>query len=241
MQKVAWQWLVHDDSPAPDPFMQDLAAHDPRVQYTYDPVTSSIGAKRNALVDGAQAPYIAHFDDDDVYGPDYLARMVGTLQHNRADMIKLSGFYLYAPASDFLGYSDLSRRSGTFFELTRDGFKLEEFAGERELGEDFIVFYGFSYVYRREPALKVRYEDVSMFEDAKFAEAWVKAGHTIAMTDLPARDCLRWIHPGATSRTYSTYRIPSFLLHQLLPFMAPLDAEFDLKSAGSSGTGPGTA
>jgi glycosyltransferase involved in cell wall biosynthesis len=222
-QAVAWEWRVHDDSPAPDEWMQALAARDPRVHYVHEPMVRSIGAKRNMLIAAARASCIAHFDDDDVYGPGYLQNMVGALKHHGADMLKLSGFYLYAPASDFLGYTDLNVRSGRFFELSDGGCTVADFTGDRELGADFIGFYGFSYVYRRDAALRLPYQDINLFDDARFAESWAQDGRRIAMTDFAARHCLRWVHPGATSRTYSIYRIPTFLLNELFPFMAALD------------------
>lgn len=66
-QQVSWEWLVLDDSPEPSRFMRDLAGSDRRIRYTHLSEPMSIGAKRNRLIDMAEASVIAHFDDDDHY------------------------------------------------------------------------------------------------------------------------------------------------------------------------------
>jgi glycosyltransferase involved in cell wall biosynthesis len=227
-QKVPWEWHILDDSPEPDPFMQRLAAQDPRVHYVHSAVPLTIGAKRNAMIRSAQAPFIAHFDDDDIYGPDYLERMLGMQAQCGADMLKLSGFFLYAPASDFFGYLDLLAVKGWHYELTATGYTTVDFSDEKQPGKEFMVFYGFSYLYRREPALEQPYLDISLFEDARFAQSWVNNGYTMSFTNCAARDCLHWIHPTSTARSYSAYRLPPFLLPELFPICTELQKAYPL-------------
>ena len=71
-----------------------------RVEYHYDPTTSekpgengvmSLGAKRNWLLDRVKTDLVAHFDDDDYYGPDYLKEMIRRMRENEADLVKLDG------------------------------------------------------------------------------------------------------------------------------------------------------
>lgn len=227
-QTVPWEWLVLDDSEEPNAYMQGLANRDPRVHYLHNAKVTSIGEKRNAMIASARAPYVAHFDDDDIYGPAYLERMLGIMRHGQADLLKLSGFYLYSPACDFLGYVDLNARTGWRFELTAETFTLVEFRDEKAVDQDFILFYGFSFVYRRDLAVAQPFENINLFDDARFAIDWANRGCKLGTTSLPARDCLRWVHPGATSRTYSQYRIPTFLMPELFPFLAQLNAAGDL-------------
>lgn len=240
-QRVDWEWRVLDDSAAPDPFMRQLAARDARVHYVHDPAPVSIGAKRNALVAASRAPVIAHFDDDDVYTPAYLERMLGALEHSHADLLKLSAFFLYAPACDFFGYTDLAQARGWHYELTPGGFAPFDMEGERAVGQDFLVFYGFSCVYRREPALRLPYEDISLLEDARFAAALVNGGYKLATTHYATRDCLHWVHPASTARTIAGYRIPTFLLPELFPLCAELDAAHPLVATAPSPSQPGAA
>ncbi|MEW5310490.1 MAG: hypothetical protein WDW38_002285 [Sanguina aurantia] len=117
-QRIDWEWLVLDDSPIPSAFMQELAQRDPRVRYWHGTVRQRIGSKRNQLIALAAADVIAHFDDDDHYGPGYLNRMVGLLQEQDADLVKLSAFYMLAPEArqagqvepGFFGYMDLNAK-----------------------------------------------------------------------------------------------------------------------------------
>ena len=227
-QTVSWEWVVHDDSPTPDAFMQRLARDDARVRYIHSPEPMTIGAKRNAMIDAACSPHIAHFDDDDVYTPTYLEHMLATMTQAKADMLKLSGFFLYAPACDFFGYLDLQAATGWHFHVTGDNFVPIDLRGENKPGEEFPVFYGFSYLYRRDLAMKLYFEDVSLFEDARFAVAWVNRGYNFATTNFAARECLHYVHPGSTARTLATYRIPNFMMHDLFPYCAQLDAEYTL-------------
>src|SRR6266542_5244313 len=57
----------------------DLVPADPRVRYLRLPGPRSLGAKRNACVAAARGGLIAHWDDDDWYAPDRLARQVDFL------------------------------------------------------------------------------------------------------------------------------------------------------------------
>ena len=65
-----FEWLVHDGSPQRASIFD--AIDDPRVRYMHLPGQMRIGAKRNALCDAAKGEIIAHFDDDDFYGPRYI-------------------------------------------------------------------------------------------------------------------------------------------------------------------------
>jgi hypothetical protein len=60
----------------------------------------SIGAKRNWLAANARGEIHANFDDDDVYLPTYLARMVGALVHSDAELVKLAAFIEYDSKND---------------------------------------------------------------------------------------------------------------------------------------------
>ena len=44
----------------------------------------TVGGKRNWLAARAKGTVLVAFDDDDVYRPEYIARMCGALQHARA-------------------------------------------------------------------------------------------------------------------------------------------------------------
>ncbi|SAL74508.1 glycosyl transferase group 2 family protein [Caballeronia peredens] len=217
-QTAAWEWLVHDDSPEPCRFMQALAAADSRVRYFHDSTRRlSIGTKRNALISEARAPIIAHFDDDDFYAPHYLADMLRLMREQDARLIKLSEFYVYAPGAGFFGYMDLNAKTGTHFMLTGARVEVVEFHEKKQIGEDFIMFYGFSYVYDKDLARACPFDDVSLYEDEYFVRKVIaQEGKVIAVDDRGA-SCLHLVHPASTSRCFSRYTMPLFLMPRLFP------------------------
>lgn len=216
-QQVDWEWLVLDDSPAPDAALQALAASDARIHYTHSRSPLSIGAKRSRLVAAARGDIVAHFDDDDYYAPHYLADMLRRLAEREADLVKLSAFYLYAPAADLLGYADLHAPNGPHYLAAGTHVEQVEPRAVMPISDDFELCYGFSYVYRRALASAADFADTNLGEDDHFIRAVVRAGHHVATVDDVRQSCLHVIHPGSTSRCFARYRLPAFLLPQLFP------------------------
>jgi len=224
-QEIDWEWLVLDDSPEPSAFMQDLAQRDTRVRYWHSIERQRIGSKRNQLIGLATSDVVAHFDDDDYYGPRYLKKMVGTLQEQNADLIKLSAFYMLAPEArqvgqanpGFLGYMDLNAKTGWHYELIHNTVGMIEFHERRQIGADFIVFYGFSYVYKKALGQSALFDDIDLCDDESFAKRALAAGCKFIAVDDPERDCLHLVHGTSTARCFAAYSMPMFLLPQLFP------------------------
>ncbi|SAL33578.1 glycosyltransferase family 2 protein [Caballeronia telluris] len=215
-QTVDWEWLVHDDSAQPSAFMQALSARDPRVRYFHNEGERlSIGAKRNFLIDAARAEVIAHFDDDDHYASHYLARMMGLLAEHDAELVKLSEFYMYAPQTGFFGYMDLNAKTGTHYMLGGATVEQVEFHEKLQIGADFILFYGFSYVYRRRLMKLSSFDDLDLCDDESFIKKVVAAGCTTIAVDDRDGSCLHVIHPASTSRCFSRYMIPAFMMPRI--------------------------
>ncbi len=216
-QQVDWEWLVFDDSATPDAWMITTAKSDTRITYIHSNTPVSIGEKRNHLIQRARYDYIAHFDDDDHYASHYLHVMLGELRQNQADLIKLSAFYLRAPAQDFFGYMDLAAKTGHHYALSRDDIEHVTFHDQMQIGADFIVFYGFSYVYRRDIAMRYPFESISFCEDEYFIKALLK-DHCRVIT-MPDTDnlCLHLVHGSSSSRCFSRYFLPNHLPPILFP------------------------
>jgi hypothetical protein len=105
-----FEWLILDDSPVPSAFFTSL--DDPRIHYQHHagaPMT--IGQKRNQLISAARSDTIAHFDDDDFYGPVYLESMLARLAAG-AEAAKFSGFFLYGVSAQSFGYWDVPATRG---------------------------------------------------------------------------------------------------------------------------------
>jgi glycosyltransferase involved in cell wall biosynthesis len=217
-QTVDWEWLVHDNGPAPSQFMIDLCARDPRVRYFHSEIErASIGAKRNFLIGEARGEIIAHFDDDDYYAPHYLADMIRIMREQRAHLIKLSDFYLYAPHLDFFGYSKLTESPGAYYLVTWETVSRREMPADLEAGIDLMVLYGFSCVYERIITQGNAFGDVSLYEDDAFMRKAIQDGRKIIAVDDQDASCLHLVHPDSTASSFSQFSLPPFLLPRLFP------------------------
>jgi glycosyltransferase involved in cell wall biosynthesis len=216
-QQIDWEWLILDDSAEPSASMQALASQDSRVRYFHSATRMSIGAKRNTMIAASRGSVIAHFDDDDHYAPHYLAHMVTTMRANHADLIKLSGFFMYAPHTQFFGYMDLSAKVGLHYELSGRSVSHIEFHEKMQIGADFILFYGFSYVYDKALAAISAFDDIDLCDDESFIRRVVEAGRNVVAMDDPQASCLHLVHPASTSRCFSRYSMPAFTLRTLFP------------------------
>jgi hypothetical protein len=160
--------IVLDDGAAPSPFFSSLA--DERVTYVHRGkhvdeavaadasdaddgsnrrlrASSSLGAKRNSLSEMARGELIAHMDDDDVYLPVYLERMVTALLACRADLVQLANFHHLDAVDDRL----------FFYSAERDA--KAPASHSRKWG------YGFAFLYRASLAARVRFRPIDHGED----------------------------------------------------------------------------
>jgi glycosyltransferase involved in cell wall biosynthesis len=101
--------IVVDDGTDP---VGDLVAEVPAVRYVQLPARASIGEKRNHACAEARGDIIAHWDDDDWYGPDRLSRQIAPLLAGEADLTGLeNSCVLELPAGRFWRpLPDLHRR-----------------------------------------------------------------------------------------------------------------------------------
>lgn len=140
----------------PSKFLQTQAMKDSRlvhVCFQRDPGCDfSVGLKRNMALHLASGTYCVNFDDDDIYAPSYVRKMVGEMCALGLDALTLSGWFNYFASEGTCGYSDPESWSPVSAE---------------ELDE-ILYGYGFSYVHKRQPALKQPYPDAEFAEDAPF-------------------------------------------------------------------------
>lgn len=94
-------------------------ADDPRVLYVHMrnyPLT--LGHKRNQLIQMASGEVVAHFDDDNLYAPQYLATMVEQLRASRSQLVRLEATFSWnPPTGSLLWHSALAFRAETFVHL----------------------------------------------------------------------------------------------------------------------------
>ena len=71
--------IVVDTGATPSPFFTSPTFRDARVTYLYQEAHQTIGEKRNLAIQHATGDIICHFDDDDLYAPEYISRMVAAM------------------------------------------------------------------------------------------------------------------------------------------------------------------
>eukprot|EP00747_Dinoflagellata_sp_TGD_P015737 gnl/TRDRNA2_/TRDRNA2_124561_c1_seq1.p1 gnl/TRDRNA2_/TRDRNA2_124561_c1~~gnl/TRDRNA2_/TRDRNA2_124561_c1_seq1.p1 ORF type:complete len:268 (+),score=50.12 gnl/TRDRNA2_/TRDRNA2_124561_c1_seq1:80-805(+) len=118
----------------------------------------SIGLKRNICTYLASGTYIAHFDDDDFYGPDYLVKMIQAMDDQKSDAITLSGWYIMDRDTGRFGYADPLKKFRNGMQTMRNKY----------ITDDMLFGYGFSYVYKRKAAMQDPFLDMNHCEDIKF-------------------------------------------------------------------------
>ena len=83
------------------------AINDPRIRYKHAPEAMTIGAKRNDLCAAANGEIIAHFDDDDLYGPHYIKQMFPLWTTENSISPSFSAFSFITARTRFFSYWDL--------------------------------------------------------------------------------------------------------------------------------------
>lgn len=216
-----FEWLIHDGSCDPSPFLTALKEKDDRVRYMHEPKDMSIGAKRNALCHEATGKTIVHFDDDDYYAPGYVEGMLSLLARENADFVKLFGFYLYHQRSGLFGYWDMEVAFPLHYIM--DPRKDDLHVGPKHRNHQDEWGYGFSYVYARKVWMAHPFEDERFGEDQPFATAAVANFKHAGMQD---RDFLmvHVMHGTNASIAYPQQILTHDVGQACFPGFAPISA-----------------
>lgn len=210
-----YEWLVLDDSR--DPCAALASGADPRIRYQHVTARMTIGEKRNRLAAEARGELIAHFDDDDYYAPRYLRTMVDLLESQRADFVKLSGYYLYDLRHDFFGYWALRNTAGLQFGCYANVLRVHVVGAEEAATlADNHLGYGFSYLYRRALCDQARFGEVNLREEMPFIQA-IRAKSRMYFVDDEVGLALHLLHRQSTSSCHPQYRLPGFLMPRIFP------------------------
>ena len=205
------EWLIHDGSPQSDSMLGSL--NDPRIKYMHVARSMSIGAKRNYLCRVAQGKIIAHFDDDDFYGQNYIRDMVSFMTDQKAHFVKLSGFFLYHRPYNVFAYWDLERDFPLHFHLAPNDPVYAQPNNGKMSGK---WGYGFSYVFSRMVWESIHFPDQNHNEDLPFARHAVANFRAVAKQDYD-RNCLHVIHTNNISTTFPQQLLPPERLKHLFP------------------------
>lgn len=188
--------IVIDTGFHPSYFFSCLS--DSRVKYYHiegpeDAMT--VGTKRNRALTLASGEYVAHFDDDDLYAPPYLDGMLQAMNRGAGHVCKLAAWYVLDTETGVCGHYD-------------NNYTLPEpFEEHREKGL-FTGGYGFSLIYKREVALRIRFCDTSWGEDYYFLNMVRAAGVPVTFTRDTELFCLHTQHGSNLSRSIAQTLVP---------------------------------
>jgi glycosyltransferase involved in cell wall biosynthesis len=142
--------------------IEDLVRHEPSVRYLRLDRRTTIGAKRNLACAEARGELVAHWDDDDWYAPDRLARQAAPIVRGEADVTGLENrFVLQMPVGRFWTTNRQLHRS--------------MFVGD---------VHGGTLVFRRSIwTAGLRYPEINLAEDADFLRNAVKRGRRLVRVD----------------------------------------------------------
>ncbi len=204
------EWLVLDDSPEPARMFAGIA--DDRIRYEHSGARLSIGEKRNRLIARARGDYVAHFDDDDYYAPQFLETMVSNLESHAADFAHLCSWYLFDLRHDFFGYWNLRETTGWHYLCDATAVRLTRFTPENNapLADNYLG-YGFTYVYRRAVWETGAFAAVDWGEDAQFVRAAAARCKVLSITDQGGL-VLHVLHAQSSSSCFPQYHLPTFLV-----------------------------
>lgn len=209
------EWIVIDDSPVRSEFMATLA--DPRVRYRHLPERASTGRKRNIAVDAAAGDIIAHFDDDDYYGPRYLEVMTECMANEGADFCKLASFFLYSRVLDQYGYWDLRQQDGINFVWSNDPeITITDITTSPEQADMHLGF-GFNYIFKKKVWVAGVFPDRFWNQDTPFAKAAIANGFKLCLVNDNIGICIHVLHGTNVSKSYPQYLIPRILIPNFFP------------------------
>lgn len=196
--------IVIDTGRHPSKYLQDRAKRDPNLVYRWFEGGRcwSLGLKRNLACYLARGEIIAHFDDDDLYARDYLARMVDEIQQAAAARpAPAEGDGEAAAAEDQSKEDDDSGPTGPLVAATLAAWyvfdaKKRSFRTLRAVSDQWVYGWGFSFVYTREAWRCNFFPHMGIGEDFEFMMALRKLpdAQVLTLEDFSAV-CSHTNHP----------------------------------------------
>jgi len=195
----------------PSGFLSELAREDPRVTYICfrrrlpngkqaeaadrkpllggrnEHFDFSVGLKRNIAIYLASGEFVAHFDDDDLYAPNYLTATVKRLKSAKTSALKLSTWFVLDLKDGAITQCDPMSQG------ILPGYRRSADSAEKEKR---LYGCGFSYVYRRSIALSMPFKDINIGEDHDFVSRILDEGGKPAVALMKDTEgiCLRVQH-----------------------------------------------
>ena len=202
-----FEWIVLDDSDAPSEELQNCTWDKLKYVYSRDRIT--LGEKRNQMIAQSSGEIIVNFDDDDYYGPDYVANRVKSITESGCQLSIMAGFFVYHINTGHYGYYKTRVKSGPAYQFGQKG---TTFVNLGKVNIPLIhLCFGWSFVYYKSLWEKVKFSDITMFEDREFTRQALE--HTkIDFYESKTVDSIHAIHNLSSSNCFPQFLIPSFML-----------------------------
>ncbi len=206
------EWIVLDDSDVPSQELQNCSWDKLKYIYSKDRVT--LGEKRNQMIAQASGEIIVNFDDDDYYGPDYVANRVKAITESGCELSIMSGFFVYQLNTGHFGYYKTRVKKGPAYQFGQRGTQMVDLA---KLNIPLIhLCFGWSFVYTKALWEKVKFSDITMFEDREFTRQALL--HTkINFYESRSIDAIHAIHNLSSSNCFPQFIIPPFMVSAYAP------------------------
>jgi hypothetical protein len=217
-----WNWYIADSSPFPSAFFQKH--QDPRLHYTFLDEPSSVGQKRNFLVDQAKESWIVHIDDDDYYAPTYLKYLSKQLETCEFflfsswfahDVKTHQSFYFETQKSQALRFICEPVTGPKLMELKITSHTNPEL--KQKLMNRQFLGYGFCFAYHKAVWQSHPFANLNSQEDWFFLEAAKSRGINLQLDADNKGHLVKIIHDQNLSSIFPQYRIPSFLMETYHP------------------------
>jgi glycosyltransferase involved in cell wall biosynthesis len=165
--------VIVDDGHHP---VRDLALLDERIRYVALPARMPVGHKRNVAIQASRGAIIAHWDDDDWYGPARISAQVEPILQDVADLTALDMRLVYDAA----------------------GARMWAFNGDLHARLMHMDMHCGTLVYQRSVWERLaRFRSVNLGEDVLFVQDAFERG--ARLLKLPARDHFVYVrHAGNT-------------------------------------------
>jgi len=186
----------------PSPFFTSKASKDPSIVFVSiyippDIQDMSIGLKRNIGTHLASGDWIASFDDDDFYAPNYVSAMLTEMVKQQALAITLGSWFVFEEVTGACGYVDPRGMDGPQVHSKRTWGGVVTTIKQRDRDE-WLYGFGFSYFFSAKHAAGNTFPDQDMGEDYSFFMG-LKSRVTTAVLYDEFGLCLHTLHGRSTS------------------------------------------
>ncbi|MEH7440601.1 glycosyltransferase [Neobacillus drentensis] len=134
----------------------------------------TLGESLNFAIDKAKYPFIAKFDDDDYYAPNYLSRSMDALLKTNADVVGKRTIYMYFEEEKILALHKPAKEN----QFVKQGIK------------------GATLLFKKKICESVRFPSLNLGEDTAFLKECANNRYKVYSADKNNYVCLRTSKPG---------------------------------------------